>query len=151
MIVLIMTKMAFQMQLIQTMTTMVFQIRQKVLEIVMEMVFQIILTQIAITMEQQILQNQVERIQTEMAKQIALPIQITMVFMIPTMRIMVEQQLLHQIATEMDQQTTQIQIVITMEQQISLRQVVQMLMVICLLYTSPSPRDRTRSRMPSSA
>ena len=24
-------------------------------------------------------------------------------------------------------------------------------MVICLLYTSPSPRDRTRSRMPSSA
>ena len=25
------------------------------------------------------------------------------------------------------------------------------LMQICLLYTSPSPRDRTRSRMPSSA
>ena len=25
------------------------------------------------------------------------------------------------------------------------------LSVICLLYTSPSPRDRTRSRMPSSA
>ena len=25
------------------------------------------------------------------------------------------------------------------------------LAVICLLYTSPSPRDRTRSRMPSSA
>ena len=24
-------------------------------------------------------------------------------------------------------------------------------MVTCLLYTSPSPRDRTRSRMPSSA
>ena len=24
-------------------------------------------------------------------------------------------------------------------------------LVICLLYTSPSPRDRTRSRMPSSA
>ena len=24
-------------------------------------------------------------------------------------------------------------------------------MEICLLYTSPSPRDRTRSRMPSSA
>ena len=24
-------------------------------------------------------------------------------------------------------------------------------MAICLLYTSPSPRDRTRSRMPSSA
>ena len=23
--------------------------------------------------------------------------------------------------------------------------------IICLLYTSPSPRDRTRSRMPSSA
>ena len=23
--------------------------------------------------------------------------------------------------------------------------------MICLLYTSPSPRDRTRSRMPSSA
>ena len=27
----------------------------------------------------------------------------------------------------------------------------QTLYVICLLYTSPSPRDRTRSRMPSSA
>ena len=26
-----------------------------------------------------------------------------------------------------------------------------LLTVICLLYTSPSPRDRTRSRMPSSA
>ena len=26
-----------------------------------------------------------------------------------------------------------------------------MLIIICLLYTSPSPRDRTRSRMPSSA
>ena len=25
------------------------------------------------------------------------------------------------------------------------------LFLICLLYTSPSPRDRTRSRMPSSA
>ena len=25
------------------------------------------------------------------------------------------------------------------------------IMTICLLYTSPSPRDRTRSRMPSSA
>ena len=25
------------------------------------------------------------------------------------------------------------------------------LCIICLLYTSPSPRDRTRSRMPSSA
>ena len=25
------------------------------------------------------------------------------------------------------------------------------LLEICLLYTSPSPRDRTRSRMPSSA
>ena len=25
------------------------------------------------------------------------------------------------------------------------------LYMICLLYTSPSPRDRTRSRMPSSA
>ena len=27
----------------------------------------------------------------------------------------------------------------------------QHLLYICLLYTSPSPRDRTRSRMPSSA
>ena len=26
-----------------------------------------------------------------------------------------------------------------------------MLIICCLLYTSPSPRDRTRSRMPSSA
>ena len=28
---------------------------------------------------------------------------------------------------------------------------VSMWMPLCLLYTSPSPRDRTRSRMPSSA
>ena len=27
----------------------------------------------------------------------------------------------------------------------------EMVDAICLLYTSPSPRDRTRSRMPSSA
>ena len=27
----------------------------------------------------------------------------------------------------------------------------EILSYICLLYTSPSPRDRTRSRMPSSA
>ena len=27
----------------------------------------------------------------------------------------------------------------------------EMMFQICLLYTSPSPRDRTRSRMPSSA
>eukprot|EP00657_Telonema_sp_P-1_P002889 TRINITY_DN16718_c0_g1_i1.p3 TRINITY_DN16718_c0_g1~~TRINITY_DN16718_c0_g1_i1.p3 ORF type:complete len:103 (+),score=24.93 TRINITY_DN16718_c0_g1_i1:155-463(+) len=33
----------------------------------------------------------------------------------------------------------------------SLRRKVQLLAKICLLYTSPSPRDRTRSRMPSSA
>ena len=31
------------------------------------------------------------------------------------------------------------------------RQTSGVLMQICLLYTSPSPRDRTRSRMPSSA
>ena len=29
--------------------------------------------------------------------------------------------------------------------------IVSFLMESCLLYTSPSPRDRTRSRMPSSA
>ena len=29
--------------------------------------------------------------------------------------------------------------------------IVTVLAIICLLYTSPSPRDRTRSRMPSSA
>ena len=29
--------------------------------------------------------------------------------------------------------------------------VVVSLLTVCLLYTSPSPRDRTRSRMPSSA
>ena len=28
---------------------------------------------------------------------------------------------------------------------------IYMIIYICLLYTSPSPRDRTRSRMPSSA
>ena len=30
-------------------------------------------------------------------------------------------------------------------------QFVSVISIICLLYTSPSPRDRTRSRMPSSA
>ena len=29
--------------------------------------------------------------------------------------------------------------------------IVAVLVLTCLLYTSPSPRDRTRSRMPSSA
>ena len=29
--------------------------------------------------------------------------------------------------------------------------VLQHMLIACLLYTSPSPRDRTRSRMPSSA
>ena len=33
----------------------------------------------------------------------------------------------------------------------SVNQVLRNLDNICLLYTSPSPRDRTRSRMPSSA
>ena len=31
------------------------------------------------------------------------------------------------------------------------REMIARLVTICLLYTSPSPRDRTRSRMPSSA
>ena len=30
-------------------------------------------------------------------------------------------------------------------------EIIQVLFKSCLLYTSPSPRDRTRSRMPSSA
>ena len=34
---------------------------------------------------------------------------------------------------------------------IILMQILRMLYIACLLYTSPSPRDRTRSRMPSSA
>ena len=29
--------------------------------------------------------------------------------------------------------------------------IIETLLYVCLLYTSPSPRDRTRSRMPSSA
>ena len=33
----------------------------------------------------------------------------------------------------------------------SIRQKAFCLIDVCLLYTSPSPRDRTRSRMPSSA
>ena len=33
----------------------------------------------------------------------------------------------------------------------SAQQVQQVIPEACLLYTSPSPRDRTRSRMPSSA
>ena len=32
-----------------------------------------------------------------------------------------------------------------------LEEVREALAEVCLLYTSPSPRDRTRSRMPSSA
>ena len=32
-----------------------------------------------------------------------------------------------------------------------LRPMVLLTLLTCLLYTSPSPRDRTRSRMPSSA
>ena len=31
------------------------------------------------------------------------------------------------------------------------KQLEKMIDTVCLLYTSPSPRDRTRSRMPSSA
>ena len=31
------------------------------------------------------------------------------------------------------------------------RRISELLSIACLLYTSPSPRDRTRSRMPSSA
>jgi len=37
------------------------------------------------------------------------------------------------------------------ERRIELPQIFFMRVAICLLYTSPSPRDRTRSRMPSSA
>ena len=37
------------------------------------------------------------------------------------------------------------------KQRLLMRQLGEQLMSICLLYTSPSPRDRTRSRMPSSA
>ena len=33
----------------------------------------------------------------------------------------------------------------------AMRPDVPIIMITCLLYTSPSPRDRTRSRMPSSA
>ena len=36
-------------------------------------------------------------------------------------------------------------------ERIATREVVRYLVSVCLLYTSPSPRDRTRSRMPSSA
>ena len=32
-----------------------------------------------------------------------------------------------------------------------LDRMLETLVMVCLLYTSPSPRDRTRSRMPSSA
>ena len=37
------------------------------------------------------------------------------------------------------------------KQKVILKKIKQELFEICLLYTSPSPRDRTRSRMPSSA
>ena len=37
------------------------------------------------------------------------------------------------------------------EAEVRLRERVPDLLILCLLYTSPSPRDRTRSRMPSSA
>ena len=35
--------------------------------------------------------------------------------------------------------------------EVSLAEIADAQAAICLLYTSPSPRDRTRSRMPSSA
>jgi len=41
--------------------------------------------------------------------------------------------------------------VLTMDQEIRLTDKELELLNICLLYTSPSPRDRTRTRMPSSA
>ena len=39
----------------------------------------------------------------------------------------------------------------TLAQGEQLRQPLELLLRICLLYTSPSPRDRQKSRMPSSA
>ena len=38
-----------------------------------------------------------------------------------------------------------------MPKEIRVKAITEMVNAICLLYTSPSPRDRTRSRMPSSA
>ena len=37
------------------------------------------------------------------------------------------------------------------QDEIECKEAIQRLVQSCLLYTSPSPRDRTRSRMPSSA
>ena len=37
------------------------------------------------------------------------------------------------------------------EMQFLLFSILSTVLLVCLLYTSPSPRDRTRSRMPSSA
>ena len=37
------------------------------------------------------------------------------------------------------------------KESIKVLQIAETQLKICLLYTSPSPRDRTRSRMPSSA
>ena len=42
-------------------------------------------------------------------------------------------------------------IILKMEEEFKSKPVVPEEPVFCLLYTSPSPRDRTRSRMPSSA
>ena len=80
-----------------------------------EMEYLTIQIQTAITMEQQISLRLVEQMLMEMDQQITLLIQITMVFTIHTMRIMVELQQFQQIRILMEQQTTQTQMLITME------------------------------------
>ena len=51
--------------------------------------------------------------------------------------------------TEIDLQETEL--VITTASDMTLQAVEDVLRTNCLLYTSPSPRDRQKSRMPSSA
>ena len=42
-------------------------------------------------------------------------------------------------------------VILISEEEEEIKEIIQELNENCLLYTSPSPRDRTRSRMPSSA
>ena len=41
--------------------------------------------------------------------------------------------------------------ILTLDNDSAVKKLEEADLIVCLLYTSPSPRDRTRSRMPSSA
>ena len=61
------------------------------------------------------------------------------------------QAVFHQLQHEINAFGLQDEISVSMIGDVGRHDVVPLVIVYCLLYTSPSPRDRTRSRMPSSA